>query len=241
MAFRELVSPSLTDLFVKQVEEMILSGELRAGEKLPTERELASRMKVSTSVINGGIQRLTALGFLAVRPRKGVFVADYVREGNLNTLEAILEYGEGHFQEDILSSLVNFRKLYESEITREACLNRRQEHLDNMTALLQQMSATEDVDELAELAYQFHHEIAIASGGVVQALVIATIRSGYLSAYRTMLMLKNRTATYRAFFKTLYQNILQQDEAAAAATVSDATDEWERTYRSVFVNGQQLR
>lgn len=55
MAFQTLVSPSLTDLFVEQVQGMILSGELKVGEKLPTERELAATMKVSLAVVIGEI------------------------------------------------------------------------------------------------------------------------------------------------------------------------------------------
>ena len=72
MAFQALVSPSLTDLFVEQVQGMILSGELKVGEKLPTERELAATMKVSLAVVNGGISRLAARGFVRIAPRKGV-------------------------------------------------------------------------------------------------------------------------------------------------------------------------
>ena len=82
MAFRELVSPSLTELFVKELEGMILSGELLPGQKLPPEREMAKRMKVSLAVVNGGITRLSAKGFLRVVPRKGTFVADYIRDGS---------------------------------------------------------------------------------------------------------------------------------------------------------------
>ena len=35
MGFQKISSPSLTDLFVQQIENMILSGELAVGEQLP--------------------------------------------------------------------------------------------------------------------------------------------------------------------------------------------------------------
>ena len=41
MAFREIVAPTVKELFIQQLEGMILSGELRPGDRLPTERELA--------------------------------------------------------------------------------------------------------------------------------------------------------------------------------------------------------
>ena len=87
MAFKRLTAPSLTDLFVTELKSMILSGELKIGDKLPPERQLAEKMNVSLAVVHGGISRLTALGFLHVMPRQGVFIADYVRDGNMNTMK----------------------------------------------------------------------------------------------------------------------------------------------------------
>ncbi len=81
MAFKKLSTVSLTDLFTEELKRMILTGELRAGEQLPPERQMASEMNVSLAVVHAGITRLTALGFLRVAPRKGIFVADYLRTG----------------------------------------------------------------------------------------------------------------------------------------------------------------
>lgn len=233
MAFPELVSLSLTDLFVKQIRSMILSGELKTGEKLPTERQLAAQMKVSTSVVNAGIKRLTESGFLTVRPRKGVFVADYVREGNLSTLDAIMEYGESHFQQSIFSALVNFRKNYEIEFTRKACRNRTQENLDILSSLLAQMNASDDAEALSDLSYRFHHEIAVTSGDVLQAFLVATIRTGYVSSYRTMLGLSSAPAL-REYFSRLYEKIEKQDEDGAQELIQKAIDTWVAAYQKLF-------
>ena len=73
MAFKRLTAPSLTDLFVEEIKTMILSGQLAIGEKLPTERQLAEEMNVSLAVVNAGIKRLSALGFIRIAPRKGIY------------------------------------------------------------------------------------------------------------------------------------------------------------------------
>ena len=52
MAFREIVAPTVKELFIQQLEGMILSGELRPGDRLPTERELADEMKISKTVVH---------------------------------------------------------------------------------------------------------------------------------------------------------------------------------------------
>ena len=64
--------PSLRKLFVQQLEGLILSGELRPGDRLPTERELADEMKISKTVVHEGLRELHQLGFLKVESRKGL-------------------------------------------------------------------------------------------------------------------------------------------------------------------------
>ena len=71
MGFTKITSLSLTDLFVQQVENMILSGELRPGDQLPPARELSARMGVSRPVISAGLIELEKLGFVEIRPRQG--------------------------------------------------------------------------------------------------------------------------------------------------------------------------
>ena len=83
MQFQKLSAPSLKELFVTQLENKILSGELKVGEKLPSERELATSMQVSRAVVNAGISEMEQKGFLIVRPRVGTFVEDYRKNGSL--------------------------------------------------------------------------------------------------------------------------------------------------------------
>ena len=52
MEFEKLSAPSLKDLFVQQLQGMILSGELAVGTQLPPERELARQMQVSRALVN---------------------------------------------------------------------------------------------------------------------------------------------------------------------------------------------
>lgn len=234
MAFKQLVPRSLTDQFVQQVQNMILSGELKAGDKLPTERELAAMMNTSTSVINAGIKKLTAQGFLTVRPRKGVFIADFIREGNLSTLDALVDYGETHFEEQILSYLADFRLHYEVEFTRDGVRKLTPENLDYLKSYLTAMEETENADILAQKAYEFHHELAIASGNVMLAFMVATIRTAYISLYRSMLDTPERKELCRDLFRRLYKAAKTQNADSAADIVTQSVLQWEKMYRKAF-------
>ena len=76
MNFQKLSAPSLKELFVSELENKILSGELAIGSRLPSERELAASMQVSRAVVNSGISEMEKKGFLVVKPRIGTFVED---------------------------------------------------------------------------------------------------------------------------------------------------------------------
>ena len=67
MVFREIVAPTVKELFVQQLEGMILSGELRPGDRLPTERELADEMKISKAVVHEDCGSCTGWGFWTSR------------------------------------------------------------------------------------------------------------------------------------------------------------------------------
>ena len=66
MEFKKIASPSLKELFIEQLEHMILSGSLSIGEKLPSERQLAETMQVSRGVVNSGLAELEKKGHLCL-------------------------------------------------------------------------------------------------------------------------------------------------------------------------------
>ena len=51
MGFRQIQAPTLRELFVDQVIGMIFSGELKVGDRLPSERELSEQMHISRSMV----------------------------------------------------------------------------------------------------------------------------------------------------------------------------------------------
>ena len=58
MKFKALVAPTIGELFDSTIQDMILSGELAIGEKLPTEQELAEELRISKSAVHQGIKCL---------------------------------------------------------------------------------------------------------------------------------------------------------------------------------------
>ena len=76
MEVGQVRSRRLSDDIVAQLETMILEGTLKAGERLPAERELAERFGVSRPSLREAIQKLAAKGLLVSRQGGGNYVAE---------------------------------------------------------------------------------------------------------------------------------------------------------------------
>ena len=223
MAFKKLVSPTLTELFVSELQNMILSGQLKVGEKLPTERELANEMNVSLSVIHGGITTLASQGFLNIIPRRGVFVADYVKYGNISTMEILIENAGSNFTNDILKPLAELRRSIELASTKDACTNRTDKHLEVLKRIVSD-SKTANVDQLIELAFEFVHEASIASGNIYYPMIIQTFKPIYVAFYRRII---GSTKQYlQDKLQNLYVAINDKDSEAASEIINKSIDHW---------------
>ena len=109
MKFEKISLPSQRELFIRKMQEMIISGELAVNERIPPERELAQELGISRTVVNAGIAVLVNQGFLQVRPRQGTFVADYKKEASAETLNAIMRLKGDVLSDSDIRSILEIR------------------------------------------------------------------------------------------------------------------------------------
>ena len=171
MGFSKISAPSLTDLFVQQIENMILSGELAIGEQLPPARDLSIKMGISRTVISAGLVELEKLGFVEVVPRQGVFVCDYRRKGSVETLVAIMRYNGGALRKNEVQSLLEVRDALECLCLRQVVERVSIAELEPLSEKLDAIQEAATPEEAAERVYDFHHELAVLSGNVLMPLL----------------------------------------------------------------------
>lgn len=171
MGFNKITALSMTDLFVQQIENMILSGELSIGEQLPPARELAVKMGVSRTVISAGLVELEKLGFVEVKPRQGVYVCDYRRRGTMETLVAIMRYNGGALRKNEVRSLLETRDAMESMCMRLVVERANIADIEALAPLLDSLRDATDNDVAAECLFAFHHELAVLSRNVLMPLL----------------------------------------------------------------------
>lgn len=180
MKFKPIKAPSATDLFVTQIKNAIIEGQLKPGDKLPHERDLAQQMSVSRSVINSGLNRLQQLHFIHIRPRQGAFVADYHSEGNLETLNQVVDFDGGYYQPSLLQSIYEFRRVTEENIVTLAAQRHDDPSLDLAQQSLNQFKQSNSTQEWSASTFNFFHALALASQNQVYPLIINSFRPMYL-------------------------------------------------------------
>jgi GntR family transcriptional repressor for pyruvate dehydrogenase complex len=181
--FKPLKTESLTDVFVQRFGELILSGQIAVGSRLPSERELAKMLAVSRPVVHAGLVELASRGLVTITPRRGAYVNDYRETGSLSLLMSIFHYKKGRLDPEILYSLFSMRTLVEVETARLAALHRTGEQLQKMEEILASEEEADpgDIALRAELYFQFHHRIAMASANLVYPMLLNSFKEFYLN------------------------------------------------------------
>lgn len=192
MAFREIVAPTVKELFIQQLEGMILSGELRPGDCLPTERELADEMKISKTVVHEGLRELHRLGFLDIASRRGVTVADYAQTGSLETLRAIMDFHGGIPDTKTAASILQLRYYLEGPAMEELASRRTPGDMAALRALHRQaeQAAGESVPAFAEALFRYHRGITFLSGNTITPLLFNAFVTVNLEFWKTYIQVE---------------------------------------------------
>ena len=220
--YNTLKSESLKELFIKEIEAKIISGQLKPGDRLPPEREMAALMGISRSVVNSGILDLQAKGFLEIIPRKGTVVVNYKNEGTPLILSSIMNYNEGKLSLKLFDSLIDTRLLIEVESARKAALNRTEENLINLETLIANVKENfNDVDSFVEFNYKFHHQVTIASGNIVYGMIFKSFEPVCKNLIRMYFQEGNYFQQSLISHEKLYQAIYDQDKDRAAKIMEE--------------------
>ncbi|QNI35210.1 FadR family transcriptional regulator [Alloacidobacterium dinghuense] len=161
----------LTMQVVNHVRSMIENGTLRAGDKIPPEREFAKELKISRASLRAGIGHLAAMGVLNVRHGVGTFVADgppALGTASLALLGAL--HGFKPWQ------MFEARVILESHLAAMAAERGKEEHFTALAEEVTEMYATfHEPQEYLIHDMRFHRTIAEASGNPILALLMETI------------------------------------------------------------------
>jgi len=165
MPFRPVTPEKLSSAVIRQIEELILRGILRPGERLPPERDLADRLSVSRPSLRDAIGQLQAAGLLTSKAGAGVYVAEVLGSAFSPALVDLF----GRHDEAVFDYL-SFRRDMEGLAAERAARLASDTDLKVVAAVFDKMVTAHGkrlADEEAILDAQFHMAIIEASHNVV--------------------------------------------------------------------------
>jgi len=152
---------------VLMIEDLIRSGELQPGDRLPAERQLAERCKVSRNTIREAIKVMMEKGVVVSRRGAGTYVAE-------GALACIIDSVTRRRKR--LSEIFELRKILEPQIAALAAQRITQPDLAEMEKILDlQRDAVKNGLDQVELDERFHRLIAKAAGNSLLAEVYETL------------------------------------------------------------------
>lgn len=161
MPFQRVQSEKLSGAVVRQIEQLILRGILRPGERLPAERELAERLGVSRPSLREALAELQDKGLLASRQGAGVYVADVLGSA---FSPALIQLFASH--DEALFDALAFRRDLEGLAAERAARLGSDTDLKVIDTAFRKLEAA-SADEAAERDADFHMAILDASHNVV--------------------------------------------------------------------------
>ena len=224
LSFSKLTDSSLKQCVVQELENKILSGELKPGDRLPPERELASAMGISRSLVNLCILDLDSKGFVSINPRKGTFVNDFRRQGTLQILLSLMNYNSDRMDLELFDNMMDTRRLIEYECTRLAVQNAADRDLQKIGDAFHTMTEREDMQGFVNGNFSFHHALASASGNAVYAMIFNSFKPAIHCFLRLYFSAGNRRDASVEHHRELLDALMKRDEAAALEAIGRTLD-----------------
>lgn len=159
---KNLKSESVVQKVINCLTDAIVAKELKPGDKLPTEPEMAATMGVARSSVREATKILAYLGVLESKRSEGTFVANGFQESMIDPMiyGIILNQGED------FESLMELREMTEVGILRLAIKKQNPEGLERIRQALEQFEAAVDspsenvVEEAFQADNSFHDAVS---------------------------------------------------------------------------------
>jgi GntR family transcriptional regulator, transcriptional repressor for pyruvate dehydrogenase complex len=170
--FDPLKKVTICDMVVQDIIAKIKTGDLKIGDRLPSERELAERLEVSRISVREGIKILSSMGFLDVRVGDGTFV----RKIDVSKAMEPLTYSL-YLESSALLELLESRKIIEVAIAGLAAERATEDELELLKSTVDQMAKSfSDADSFRESDADFHIALAEMAHNIVLHRVVITVR-----------------------------------------------------------------
>lgn len=170
---RLISTPRISETVAREIEQRILEGSFRAGDRLPPERDLAQQWGISRASLREAIRVLVAKGLLHSRQGEGTFVTDRLDAGFSEPWEAMLRQ-----HPSVREDMLEFRHMLEATAAECAALRATDDDRQRLRQCHERLEAAfagDDLEEQVDRDVAFHQAIAEAAHNVMIGHLTASL------------------------------------------------------------------
>lgn len=206
---------TLSEEIADRLLELIKAQQLRPGDKLPAERELAAEMRVSRPVLREALRALSIMKVVEIRQGAGTYITALEPQQLVSHLEFVLSKDPV-----ALSQVIEARRVVELGNIRLAARRITPDELVDLADLLADLrGAVDDATRFAELDIAFHDAVCAAAGNFLLAQFMRIVNTlGRASRERTGSAAMVRRRALRDH-EAILSALVAHDPAAAVAAM----------------------
>lgn len=159
---------ALTDEAIDKIKEMITSGELGPGDRLPKEADLAERLGLSRNSLREAVKALSMIRVLDVRQGDGTYVTSLEPDLLLDALSFVVDF----HRDDTVLQFLEVRRIMEPAATALATERMTDEEIGKLRGVLDRLGPEPTIEALVANDLEFHRQIAAGSGNAVLCSLI---------------------------------------------------------------------
>jgi GntR family transcriptional repressor for pyruvate dehydrogenase complex len=221
--FTPVKNTKVYEQVIDQIKEMIVTGKLKKGDRLPPERDLVEQLQVSRTSIREAIRALQIIGLVECRQGGGNFIKESFENSLFEPL-SIMFVLQNSKPEEILE----LRKIVEVETAALAAEKIEDYELKELGAIVEQLKLSTDEAFNSKLDKEFHYKIAHASRNFLVVSVLSAVSSlmdSFIKDAREMILKQNENKEVLIeHHEGVYKALLTRDRNKAAEAMRKHLD-----------------
>ena len=189
------------EMVEKVLVEGFLRGDLKPGEHLQSERDLAARFGVSRATVREALMKLQGSGWISVQQRHATVVNDFWAEGDLELLSSITRNSEP-FPPDLASHLLELRVQFAPDYARRSVENNPARL---MACLADSGKVRNCSSAMVKFDWELHLTMAVLSGNKIYPLIMNSFAGLYSKLRQKLFVQEEHRAQARNFYRELLQ------------------------------------
>jgi len=168
--FESIENKKISQVVIEQIQDMIMRGELKNGDKLPPERELTQTLNIGRPALREALKALEVIGLIESRHGQGNFIVNNTENSFFKPLSLSFKLSNGNIEE-----ILELRHLIENYTVKQAAINANAKDLERLYELYECLIEAETTELKSHYDKEFHYEIAkISKNTLINNLLEST-------------------------------------------------------------------